>query len=446
MLLKNICGIFLEVTSLETQLVVIGINHKTSPLATRERFWFGERQLFEALQRLKQAAVIEEVVILGTCNRTEIILWAHDFDAATEFVGNYLRREFGMKDSEWKCFYRLRGDEALLHVFRVTASLDSLVVGEPHIVAQVKSAWNKARQAGTTGRYLDSVFQKALTVSKRVRNSTPIGDAAVSVPYAAVELARQIYGDLHGRKVLILGAGKMGELSARYLVANGASAVLVINRTYEHAADLAAKLHGVAIPYEERWKHFADADILISSTGCPHVILTREDAERIRRDRKERPMLMIDIAVPRDIDPAVRDISGIFLFNIDDLEQVVQHNLDDRRSAAAEAEAMVIEEAQAFRRRLAAQRVVPTLVALHERLEEIRRQELQSYRDDAGPLSAEEERALEELTSRTVGRIADLLGHELREAREIPEQDRLSSAICRLFGIPEKAPALQARH
>jgi glutamyl-tRNA reductase len=429
---------------LESQLAVIGVNHKSSSLAVRERFWFSESRLYAALQHLAKAEGIEEVVLLVTCNRTEFILWACNLGRATESLRGFLADEFGLQDSEWKCFYRLSGDEALTHVFRVAASLDSLIVGEPHIVGQVKSAWGKAQQAGATGRHLDAVFRKALTVSKRVRNSTAIGDAAVSVPYAAVELARQIYGELRGRKVLILGAGKMGELSARYLAANGASSVLVTNRTYEHAKDLAGKLQGVAVPYEERWRHLADADIVISSTGCPHVIIAREDAERISRERAGRQLLMIDIAVPRDIDPAVREVPGILLYNIDNLEQAVAHNLDERRAAAAQAEAIVVREALAFRQRLAAQRVVPTLVALKSRLEEIRHQELENYQSELGPLSQAQAQALEELSSRTVERIAEMLGRELRETREIPEQDRLTAAVRRLFHLPQPPAALEA--
>ena len=431
---------------MEAQLAVIGVNHKTSSVEIRERFWFSESRLYAALQRLAKTSGIAEIVILVTCNRTEFIFWTPNFTAATENVRDYLKSEFGLKDSEWERFYRLQGDEAVLHVFRVTASLDSLIVGEPHIVAQVKSAWSKAQQAGASGRYLDAVFQKALTVSKRVRNSTAIGDAAVSVPYAAVELARQIYGDLAGRKVLILGAGKMGELSARYLVANGASTVLVANRTYEHAVDLAGKLRGEAVPYEERWRHLADADIVISSTGCPHVILTREDAERISRERSGRTILLIDIAVPRDIEPSVREIPGVLLHNIDDLEQAVSANLDGRRAAAEQAEAIVDEEARGFRRRLAAQRVVPTLVALRGRLEEIRREELENYQSEFGPLPEAQGRALEELTTRTIERIADMLGRELRETREIPEQDRLTAAVRRLFQLTQTSASLRTQN
>jgi len=425
--------------ALETSLVVIGLNHRTAPVEVRERFWMSESRRYEALQELVRAESIKEVVVLSTCNRTEFILWASDVSRAANSVQHLLERDYGLQPPEWEGFYRWAGEDALVHVFRVAASLDSMVVGEPEITGQVKSAWAKAQQAGATGRFLDAVFQKALGVAKRVRNETPIGSAAVSVPYAAVELARQIFGRLEGRKVLILGTGKMGELSARYLLSNGATTVWVTSRTYEHAVSLAEKLGGGAIPFEQRWQHLAEADIVISSTGCPHAILTREDAERIHRHRAGRVVFLIDIAVPRDIDPAVREVSGVFLYDIDDLERVVAHNLDERRAAAVDAEKIVAREAEDFRRKLTAERVVPTIVAVRERLEEIRLQELEQYRSKFGPLSLIEEQALEALTSQLVQRIATQLARELKQIPEKPEQEQLTAAIRRLFGLHDEA-------
>ncbi|MBI1738581.1 MAG: glutamyl-tRNA reductase, partial [Acidobacteria bacterium] len=362
-----------HVVSEEPTLAVIGLNHRSAEVEVRERFWVSEDRRYAALHNLARARGIEEVVVLATCNRTEFILWASDAAAATESVRELLLRDFALDAAQWDSFYRLYDEKALAHVFRVTSSLDSMVVGEPEITGQVKSAWARAQQAGATGRFLDAVFQKALSVAKRVRNETPIGANAVSVPYAAVELARQIFGSLEQRNVLVLGAGKMSELSARYLVANGASSLWVTNRTYEKAVELATLLHGVAVPFEDRWRHLAQADIVLSSTGCPHVILTREDAERMHRERQGRPVFLIDIAVPRDIDPAVREIPGVFLYDIDDLEQVVAHNLEERQTAALAAEEIVAAEAAGFRRKLAAERVVPTIVAVRQRLDEIRR-------------------------------------------------------------------------
>jgi len=421
---------------LEPTLVVIGLNYRSSPVAVRERFWISEDRRYEALHQLHQAEGIEEVVVLATCNRTEFVLWTSDFATAATSVLNFLTKHYGLRLCEWKHFYRLMDEAALLHVFRVTSSLDSMVVGEPEIVGQVKGAWTKAQQAGTTGRFLDAVFQKALTVSKRVRNETAVGSAAVSVPYAAVELAKQLFGSLDGRKVLVMGAGKMSELSARYLVNSGAAEVRVINRTFEHAAEVAEKLGGIPGRFEDRWQYLVGADIVLSSTGCPHLVLTREDAERIAKEREGRPLFLIDIAVPRDIDPEVRQVAGVFLYDIDDLDQVISKNIKERNAAAAEAEKIVHSEAHQFKQKLAAERVVPTIVALRNRLEQICQDELERYRKDFGPVATPEEQAMKVLTVRIVHRLSGSLARELKLPSSV-EQDQLTSAVQRLFHLEE---------
>jgi glutamyl-tRNA reductase len=424
-------------------LLIVGLNHRSAPVEVRERFWVGERMQYELLSELVKFPEIEEAVILATCNRTEFILWTTDAEAAVSSVRTLLVQRFALRQEEWGHFYRLLDAAALQHIFRVTSSLDSMVVGEPEITGQVKSAWSRAQQVRAAGRYLDSIFQKALNLSKRVRNETSIGTAAVSVPYAAVELAKQIFGSLQGRKVLVLGAGKMSELSARYLLSSGASALWVTNRTLEHAAELAARLRGAAVPFAERWERLAEADIVVSSTGCPHIVLDRSDMERIRHARQGRPIFLIDIAVPRDIDPAVRELPGVFLYDIDDLQEVVARNLGERRSAAAEAEQFIAREVQHFQRQLAAARVVPTIVAVHDRLEEIRRQELERYRSECGPLSMIEERVLEELSRRLVRRISGQLARELKQAPAEPERDRLADAVRQLFHLHRSLSSAQ---
>lgn len=430
-----------EESGLESTLAVIGINHRTSPVEVRERFCVGESQRYETLQALVGSPGIEEAVVLSTCNRTEFIVWASDVSPAAESVDAYLRRSCGMQAKESSYFYRFVSEEALVHVFRVAVSLDSMVVGEPEITGQVKSAWAKAQRAGTTGRFLDAVFQKALSVAKRVRNETSISSSAVSVPYAAVELAKQIFGRLEGRKVLILGTGKMGELAARYLLSSGAATVWVASRTFEHAASLAEKLGGVAIAFEQRSKHLAEADIVISSTGCPHAILLREDAERMHQLRSGRPVFLIDIAVPRDIDPAVREVPGVYLYDIDDLERVVARNLSERQAAAAAAERIVAREARDFLGKLTAERVVPTIVAVRERLETIRRQELDRYRSECGALDPAGEQALEALSSQLVQRIAGQLARELKQVVGPDEQDKVAASLRRVFGLAEESAA-----
>jgi glutamyl-tRNA reductase len=431
----------------EPTLMVVGLNYRTAPVAVRERFWISESQRCEALVQLPRAEGIEEVIVMATCNRTEFWLLANDVTLAANSVMRLLGAEYGLKLCEWKHFYRLLDEAALLHIFRVASSLDSMVVGEPQIVSQVKQAWQQAQKVGATGRFLDAALQKALTVSKRVRSETAIGNAAVSVPYAAVELTRRIFGTLENKKVLLLGAGKMSELSARGLLNHGASSVRVINRTLEHAAELATKLGGVAIAFEERWQHMAEADIIISSTSCPHTILSREEAElliheRKVRERDDRPLVIVDIALPRDIDPAVREVKGVFLYDLDDLENVVDHNTGEREAAAAEAQKILEAEAQGFRRKLMAERVVPTIIALRQRLDEICRQELDSFRQENGPFSKDQDEMLNAVMSRMTKRIAGSLARELKELPEKVEQEQMTTAVQRLFHLQTPEAAL----
>ncbi len=424
--------------------MVVGLNYRTAPVAVREQFWISENRRYEALVHLSRAEGIEEVIVMATCNRTEFWLWADDVTLAANSVMRLLSAEYGLKLCEWKHFYRLLDEASLLHIFRVASSLDSMVVGEPQVVSQVKQAWQQAQKVGATGRFLDAVLQKALTVSKRVRTETAIGNAPVSIPYAAVELARQIFGTLEDKKVLLLGAGKMSELSARGLLNHGASSVRVINRTLEHATELAAKLGGVAIPFEERWQYMAEADIIISSTSCPHTILSREEAELMIRGRKnkDQPLVIVDIAMPRDIDSAVRDVKGIFLYDLDDLENLVDHNAGEREVAAAAAMKILQAEAQGFRRKLMAERAVPTIVALRLRLDEICRQELDSFRQENGPFSKDQDEMLNAVMSRITQRIAGSLARELKELPEKVEQEQMTTALQRLFHLQTAEAAL----
>jgi glutamyl-tRNA reductase len=423
--------------------MVVGLNYRTAPVAVRERFWISESRRYEALVQLSKSEGIEEVIVLATCNRTEFLLWTNDVTLAANSVMRLLGSEYGLKLCEWKHFYRLLDEAALLHIFRVASSLDSMVVGEPQVISQVKQAWQLAQKVGVTGRFLDAVMQKALTVSKRVRSETGIGNAAVSIPYAAVELTRQIFGTLENKQVLLMGAGKMSELSARGLLNHGAASVKVINRTLEHAAELATKLGAVAIPFEERWQHMAQADIIISSTSCPHTILSREEAEVMVRGRRNKPLVIVDIAMPRDIDSAVREVQGIYLYDLDDLENVVDHNAGQREIAAAAAERILQVEAQGFRRRLMAERVVPTIVALRQRLDELCRQELDSFRRVSGPFSKDQDEMLNAVMSRMTQRIAGSLARELKELPETMEQEQMTTALQRLFHLqtPERALA-----
>jgi glutamyl-tRNA reductase len=420
---------------LEPTLAVIGLNFRTSPVAIRERFWISPERRPEALIQLVRSEGIEEVIVLATCNRTEFIVWASDVPAAANSVLRFLTQEYQLKLCEWSHFYRLMDDVALTHIFRVTSSLDSMVLGEPEIVGQVKEAWAQAQQAGTTGRFLDAVLQKALTVSKRVRTETAIGSSAVSVPYAGVELSREVLGDLSGRELLLIGAGKMSERAAHYLMKAGANRVKVMNRTASRGEELAAQLGVTSVLWEDRMQALKTADIVVSSTSSSHVVLTRDDAEQIAAARKHRPMVMIDVAVPRDIDPAVREVKEIYLFDMDDLESVVRRNSAGRLAAAEAAEKIIHAEMQGFRGKLMAERVVPTIIALRHRLDELCRQELEVLRKEFGPFTEDQDEALTRLTAHITRRIAGSLARELKELPEPAEQDVLTAAVGRLFQL-----------
>jgi glutamyl-tRNA reductase len=425
----------------EPSLVVIGLNFKTSPVAVRERFWMSELRRYEALHQLIRAEGVDEAIVLATCNRTEFILWASDPSEASNSVLRFLTHEYGLKMSDWSHFYRLMDDVALTHVFRVASSLDSMVIGEPEIVGQFKSAWSQAQAAGATGRFLDAVMQKALTVSKRVRNETAIGSSSVSIPHSSVELSKRVLGDLVEKSVVLMGAGKMSELAAHYLMKNGASKICVINRTLHKAQEFAEKVGGIAVALDERAPYLDHADIIVSSTSCPHYVIERSDAERIQAARGNQPIVMIDIAVPRDIDPNVRQVQGVYLFDMDDLEKLVERNEGERQVAAVAAEKILADEARGFRRKLLAERVVPTIVALRNRLDELCRQELESLRQELGPFTEDQDQAMSALTAHITQRIAGSLARELKELPERSEQDSLTLAVQRLFHLEQPIQA-----
>jgi glutamyl-tRNA reductase len=415
--------------------MVIGLNHRTAPLAMRERFWISENRRYEVLQQLKSAEGIEEIVVLSTCCRTEFLVWASEPTLAANSLLHFLSTEHGLKLSEWEHFYRLLDECALTQIFRVTSGLDSLVLGEPEIVSQVKVAWEQARTVGAAGHFLNAALEKALSVSKQVRHETMIGKLSVSIPMAALDLARHIFGSLEGRKVLLLGTGKMSELSGRHMVENGAQSVMVIDQSPARASELAEKLGGTAATLADRWKCMLRADIVISATGCPHVVLTCEEAERIAVERNRVALVILDIGMPRDVEPDVRRVDGILLYDLEGLERAVNSNAAERTAVAAEAEKIVAVEAQAFRGKLQAESVVPTIVALRHRLDQICRQELESFIEERGPFTREQDQSLHAITAQVIQKIASSLARELKDLPEKEEQEQMTAAVTRLFHL-----------
>jgi len=423
--------------------MVIGLNHRTAPLAMRERFWISENRRYDVLRQLKSAEGIEEVVVLSSCCRTEFLLWAGEPTLAANSLLQFLAADRGLKLTEWEHFYRLLDEVALTHVFRVATGLDCLVLGEPHAVAHVKEAWEQARTVGAAGRFLNAILEKALSLSEQVRADTDIDKLKVSIPSAVLDLARQIFGSLGGRRVLVMGTGEMSEVSAREMVESGAASVVVIDQSPTRAEELAAKLGGTAATLADRWQCMLRADIVISSTGCSHVILTREEAERIALERNRVALVIMDIGMPRDVDPDVRRVDGILLYDLEGLERVAKGNAIGRADVAALADKIIAEEALAFRARLKAEPVVPTIVALRRRLEEICRQELESYIAERGPFTREQDQSLRAITSLLIRKIASSLARELKELPEKEEQEQMAAAVARLFHLdsPQEAPA-----
>lgn len=422
---------------MKSALIVIGLNHRSASVGMRERFWMGEVRAYEALLELSSAPGVEEVVVLATCNRSEFIMWTGDFYKAANSLVAFLTRNYGLELEEWQHFYQLLDRDAVLHVFRVASGLDSMVVGEPEIVGQFKTAWARAQKAGTTGRFLDALFRKALTVSKRTRNKTALGRFASSFPYMAVRVAKETLGMIEGRKVLVMGAGKMSTGSARALVESGARSLTVINRTFEHAQSLAEQLGGTAAHLEDRWGVLMEADIVICSTGCPHFVLTRDEVEQLCARRKGRPLVLVDLAVPRDVDPSAHDVPGVVLFDVDDFSHLVTQNLEERSAAATEGEEIVAAEAVNFYKKLEAEHVVPTIVAFRDHLVTICEQEQEKYRKEVPQCSALELRAMETLSARVAKRIAGSLAKGMKNLSREPDREHLATALCQLFHLED---------
>lgn len=418
------------------KFLIAGVNHKTAPVEVRERLAFHERSLEAALKDLTARPGLAEGLILSTCNRVEIAVTADDGADPGAAVGQFLAASRQL-DEEWlrPYLYQFEDEEAIRHLFRVAASLDSMVVGEPQILGQLKAAYAVAREYGAVAGFLEALLPRAFGVAKRVRAETGIGESAVSVSYAAVELAREIFGSLADKKVLIVGAGKMSELAARHLHRSGATHIFVTNRTAERAREMAALFQGQIVEYDRFLAAVPEMDIVITSSGAPHYILTKAEMQRVIERRRNRPMFLIDIAVPRNVEPAVNDIDNVFLYDIDDLQKVVDANVGERRKRAEAAEGIIAEEVARMVSRLKVREVAPTIVNLQEQFEQIRAAELARLRGKFGALTPQQEEALEALTRGIVNKIAHGPISEIRRQAGRPEGLHVIDAIRRVFRL-----------
>ena len=419
-------------------LQLLGINHKTAPVEVRERLAIPERKLTEALQSLMAVPGVNEGLILSTCNRVEIL--AQTSNGNTD-LRHFLKQYFNVDPAPYEPhLYELRQDEAIRHVFRVASSLDSMVVGEPQILGQVKEAYATARAAGTVQSYLDLLLTRAFAVAKRVRTETAVGSSSVSVASVAVELAEKIFGSLQGKHVCLVGAGKMSELAARHLIAHGAGPVFVANRTYERACALAERFGAQAIRFDKLYDNCDRADIVITSTGAPVAIFRREHGEMFLSRRKNRPMFFIDIAVPRDVDPAMNKVDGIFVYNIDDLQEAVSSHVEGRKKEAEHAESIIAAEVQRFQARLLTLHVVPTIVSLQDQFETIRQAELDRVRGRLGKLTPEQEMAIEALSHGIINKVLHTPIRRLKSAAVGPEMTTLVESFRKIFDLHDKPP------
>jgi len=417
---------------------ITGVNHKTAPVEVRERLAFDDRSLLEALIELKRRPGFCEGIILSTCNRVEVALTCEDGPGTGVAVDQFLA-DTRQVACDWVTpyLYRYEDGDAIRHLFRVAASLDSMVVGEPQILGQLKSAYALAKEHGAVNGFLDVLLTKAFNVAKRVRSETEIGVNAVSVGYAAVELAREIFGSLDDKKVMIVGAGKMSESAARHLRRCGATQIFVTNRTYERAAEMAELFAAQIVEYTAFTAFLPEVDIVIASSGAPHYIVTRDDMKKVIGSRRNRPMFLIDIAVPRNIEPSANDLDNVFLYDIDDLQKVVETNREGRMQSAEEAEAIIGEEVGRMLVRLKEREVVPTIVSLQEQLENVRLAELARMRGKFGTLTAEQEQALEALTKSIINKIAHGPISELRRQASQPEGHHFVTTIRKVFRLGE---------
>jgi glutamyl-tRNA reductase len=411
------------------KITLVGVSHHGAAVELRERVALRHEEAKAVATQLASAA--GEAVCLSTCNRTELYV-AHDDDVAAEVDATsvLLEREPDLANA----LYRLSDEAAALHLFRVAAGLDSLVPGEGEILGQVRAAF----EAGVTGPILDRLFRQALYAGRKARSQTAIGESPASVSAAAAALAQQVFGDLDGRRILLVGAGKVSEQAARNLISRGAEIAVVANRTLDRATELAERFGSAALPLERIEDELARADVVVSSTSSADTVLHRDQVERALRARRGRPLFLIDLAVPRDLDPAINELDGCYLFDIDDLEAVVAESLGARRREAATAERIVAEEAEQFRTWQASLDVVPAIASLRARAEEIRQGELAKAEARLGDLSDAERRAVESVTAQIVNKLLHLPTIRMKEAAAAADGVVYADAVRHLFGLEDE--------
>ncbi|SFE49939.1 glutamyl-tRNA reductase [Paenibacillus algorifonticola] len=420
-------------------IITVGLNYRTAPVEVRERFAFSEKELPEAVKQLMNTDSILECVIVATCNRTELYAVVDRHQLCGHHIRGFMEQWFNLPRKEFtNHLYMYEDEKAIEHLFHVTSGLDSMIIGETQILGQVKDAFALAQQQKATGTLFNTLFKQAITMAKRAHSETTIGESAVSVSYAAVELGKRIFGQFAKKTVMLIGAGETGELTAKHLYANGADRVIVVNRTYERAVQLADKFNGIACSMDEATNRLHEADIVISSTGADSFVLTRQVVASAMQRRRSKPLFMIDIAVPRDIDPTIAAVDNVFLYDIDDLEGIVESNLEQRRKEAAKIETMIAQEMDLFEQWYKTLGVVPLIRALQTKAAEIHEETFNSLTNKLPDLDEHELKVIRKLTKSIVNQMMQDPILRIKEMAGERRADEAMDMFVKLFALEEQ--------
>ncbi len=417
-------------------IVIVGLSHKTAPVEVREKISFPENRLTEALKSVTGKEGISEAIILSTCNRVEIIAIAAHIQDGIEAIKNFIAEFNGLPLAAIEDhLYSHTSEDAIRHAFRVASSLDSMVVGEPQILGQMKDAYQAGLEHNFTGIILNKLMRKTFSVAKRVRTETNIASSAVSISFAAVELAKKIFGELNNKRVMLIGAGEMCELAARHFVSSGIKEILVANRTLSRAEKLAEEFGGRAVLFENICLDLDEVDIILSSTGSPNHIITAAQVKEALEKRRNRPMFFIDIAVPRDIDPDINDINNAYLYDIDDLQGVIEANKKEREKEAGAAEEIIHGEIDQFYKWLKTLDVTPTIVSLREKLETLKNTELEKLLSTLDDMTEKQKKAIESTANALINKILHLPTSNLKKMADTADGDLYVDATRKLFDL-----------
>jgi glutamyl-tRNA reductase len=419
------------------RVFIVGLNHKVADVDVREKLAFSGEKLDKGLLLFHELPEVQEAIILSTCNRVELYANVTDAEKASDSVKTFLSQFHDISRSSLERSLYIYDDvTAVKHIFRVASSLDSMVVGEPQILGQLKDAFELALSKKTTGILLNKLMKKAISVAKRVRTETRIAENAVSISFAAVELAKKIFTDLSRKTCMLLGAGEMAELAARHLINNGIKDVLVANRTYDRACALAKDFEGRPVKFDEFINEMARTDIVICSTGAPTYVLTKSQMQKVMKERKQKQVFLIDISVPRNIDPEINDLENVYLYNIDDLQGVVDSNMFERQKEAEKAERIIAEELDTFLKWQASLDSVPTIKALRDRAEEVKREEIEKLFHRLPSIGEKEREAIEYMATALMNKLMHPPTAALKESGE--DKTSLVAVIRRLYGINDE--------